>query len=140
MSHYLHSKEKMSRSVLMFWHGMGFSCLKMYSTQYTTNTPRIYCYVPSRGSFTFPVYMASCGLRKNVHVFEMVHNRQMFGISYHYMCLQWEIVKIFFWYYEKFNYHSILVNLDKFIYDFRNGRTVIIHVKSLYFLQHICSV
>ena len=72
MSHYLHSKEKISRSVLMFWHGMGFSCLKMYSTQYTTNTPRIYCYVPSRGSFTFPVYMASCGLRKNVHVFEII--------------------------------------------------------------------
>ena len=72
MSHYLHSKEKMSRSVLMLWHNMGFPCLKKCITQSTTNTPRIYCYVPSRGSFTFPVYMASCGLRKNVHVFEII--------------------------------------------------------------------
>ena len=87
MSHYLHSKEKMSRSVLMLWHNMGFPCLKKCITQFTTNTPRIYCYVPSRGSFTFPFSMASCGLRKKCSCLRNAIRVIKFQMCYHCMPL-----------------------------------------------------
>ena len=89
MSHYLHSKEKMSRSVLMSWHNMGFPCLKMYHPVHNKHTTHILLRSFQREFHLSPVWLRVVGekcscLRNSINVIK-------FGMCYHCMPLKcWE--------------------------------------------------
>ena len=86
MSHYLHSKEKMSRSVLISWHNMGFPCLKMYHPVHNKHTTHILLRSFQREFHLSQVRLrvvwekCSC-LRNSINVIK-------FGMCYHCMPLK----------------------------------------------------